>query len=347
MFSLAEALVISASVSAVLLGISLLMFILTGWFLYKNRRTRCTNWSIIVAGFTLFVLSTANFGNNIQHLRKGLVTVGPNLPGGPDRFFVNIAQPTFVIKSTLYNVQTLLLDGILIYRAYIAWRRLIIVLLPLLSWLGLLTAAIGNNITVSTPSDLSDDVFAARTGRWIAAFYSGTLVTNLIATGLLAYRIWSVSRPARIHCPGHHSQLDFIFRVVIESGAIYSATVIASFICFLVSTPGVFVTVDILIPTINIVFSMIIVRVGIASDSGLAATPTHSHMETLEFAGDHPDVRSAPPIRNHPTQATRGVERTHYLDICAKDQGLSPYITEGDSKVPPTMMDVTHKAIPT
>jgi hypothetical protein len=51
---------------------------------------------------------------NIIRISEGFVSVGPNLPGGPEQYFQNVAETTFVIKSVLYNVQTLILDGVVV-----------------------------------------------------------------------------------------------------------------------------------------------------------------------------------------------------------------------------------------
>ena len=48
--------------------------------------------------------------NNVVRLREGFLTVGPFLPGGTEAYFANVAQRTFIIKSVLYNAQTLILD---------------------------------------------------------------------------------------------------------------------------------------------------------------------------------------------------------------------------------------------
>ena len=47
---------------------------------------------------------------NIVRLKEGFWTIGPRLAGGPEQYFENIAQSTFLIKSVLFNCQTLILD---------------------------------------------------------------------------------------------------------------------------------------------------------------------------------------------------------------------------------------------
>lgn len=51
---------------------------------------------------------------NIVRICQGFLNIGPALPGGPVQYFNDVAQPTFVIKSCLYNVQTLILDGVVV-----------------------------------------------------------------------------------------------------------------------------------------------------------------------------------------------------------------------------------------
>lgn len=53
---------------------------------------------------------------NILRLRQGYLSLGPLLPGGPEQFFQDVSQTTFVIKSCLYNAQTLILDGVVVSR---------------------------------------------------------------------------------------------------------------------------------------------------------------------------------------------------------------------------------------
>lgn len=51
---------------------------------------------------------------NIARLWRGLLIDGPSLPGGPESYFANISHNTYVAKSVLYNLQTLILDGVVV-----------------------------------------------------------------------------------------------------------------------------------------------------------------------------------------------------------------------------------------
>lgn len=59
---------------------------------------------------------------------------------------------------------------------------------------------------------------------------------------LLAYRIWSVARHATSTAASN--RLIAVLRVVIESGVIYSVSVIVALACFVSGTPGVYVVLD-------------------------------------------------------------------------------------------------------
>ncbi|TCD60725.1 hypothetical protein EIP91_009631 [Steccherinum ochraceum] len=204
------------------------------------------------------LLATAEFAVNIMRLINGFLRVGPSYPTGVEGFFSDVTEKTFIVKGALYNVQTLILDAAVIYR----WTALLDKFSPS-------TCTVGLNRAFITASVNTDDVFAEQTGRWITATYAMTLTTNLIATTLLAYRIWRVNRRTSEFVAS--KCLTPILLVVIESGAIYSMTIVAALVAFALNSVGVYVILDLISPIISIVFNMIIVRIGLASDRGLSA----------------------------------------------------------------------------
>ena len=51
---------------------------------------------------------------NISRVYQGFISKGPFVDGGPEAYFADVSEPTFVIKSCLYNVQTLILDAVVV-----------------------------------------------------------------------------------------------------------------------------------------------------------------------------------------------------------------------------------------
>ena len=51
---------------------------------------------------------------NIVHICQGFLNVGPKMANGPEQYFADVSQVTFVLKSCLYNTQTLVFDGVMV-----------------------------------------------------------------------------------------------------------------------------------------------------------------------------------------------------------------------------------------
>ncbi|KAJ2988189.1 hypothetical protein NUW54_g9191 [Trametes sanguinea] len=181
MLTLQEAGILSTTFEAILYGYAVFMFSLAMWIMLRDRHERQVNYALVAAGCSLITLATAEMGVNITRVFQGFITKGPFLEGGPEAYFAVVSDPTFVTKSVLYNVQTLILDAVVIYRTYVVWQSGLIVLLPIIGWCGLLAGSIGLNVALVN-SEHMGDVFAVQTGRWITAVYALTLGTNLSST---------------------------------------------------------------------------------------------------------------------------------------------------------------------
>ncbi|KAI0643291.1 hypothetical protein C8Q79DRAFT_915631 [Trametes meyenii] len=271
MVSLSAAVVFSTSFEAMLYGLSVFLFILTLWVLLRNRKTRRVNWAMVSASSALLILSTMEMVVNIVRLFEGFVKEGPLLPGGPEEYFGDVSRVSFVLKTTLYNVQTLILDGVVIYRTYKVWNNFWIIVIPVFGWLGLLGCSGGLSYSLATTPSISEDIFEAATSRWLTGNWGMTLITNVCATLALAFRIWQVTSKSAQYRQG--GRLSPILRVIVESGALYSLTVTAALVLFLLQSNGVYVVLDMISPVICIVFNMIIVRIGLAADGSLLPEP--------------------------------------------------------------------------
>lgn len=101
--------------------------------------------------------------------------------------------------------------------------------------------------------------FAIRVGAWVIAIYVTTLVTNLTATGeltlpfefylsdragavLLAVRLWKVDHRTKV--PKAETHLHVVFRVVVESGMIYTVISVVTLVLFVLGSPTVYFVRD-------------------------------------------------------------------------------------------------------
>ncbi|KAH8101151.1 hypothetical protein BXZ70DRAFT_892015 [Cristinia sonorae] len=268
--SITEAKIISTTLGGMLYGLSIPMYILTFWILSGpgNARTKRTSYAIMAAGVILAIGSTAQFAVNTARIILGVVVYGPQLKGGADAFLGDVTEPSFIVKSALENLQTLVFDAVVIYRCWKVWNRWWVPAVPALGWAVLLALSIGTNHALFYAQH-TGNIFATSTGRWITGVYVTTLIVNLSATGLLALRIYLVHRKSVQYLSD--SSLKVTMRIVLESGAIYSIMITCGMITFILRSRGVFIIFDMLCPTTSIAFNLIIVRIGFISDERLIA----------------------------------------------------------------------------
>ncbi|KAH7907449.1 hypothetical protein BJ138DRAFT_1014491 [Hygrophoropsis aurantiaca] len=254
--------VISTVIEGILYGFSLLMFIGTLWALFDRRNGDRVNRKMLTVSCLLLLFSTAHITIDIIRVVDGLVTFRDSFPGGPLSFFSAVSQWSFVYKNAIYTLQTLLGDGVVIYRCYVVHQSIPIVILPVLMWCSVAVTGIGSPYTASIYN--SSSVFQGSIGQWITSFYATTLATNLLSTALLAHRIWKVDRRASHVLGGTNSHLRPILHVILDAGVVYSLTLLAALICFVSKSNGQFVILDMVTPIISITFYMVIIRVGIS-----------------------------------------------------------------------------------
>lgn len=132
------------------------------------------------------------------------------------------------------------------------------------------------------------------------------------------------------------SSLKIIFRVIIESGAIYSFTIITSLVAFATGSIGVYVIIDMVSyivtvtrelddltfyqvsPIICIVFNMIIVRVGFATDKRITDLGGSARYRPtgLKVGERHPTTQRSSHKSGLDTNETNplSIELMHYVD---------------------------------
>ncbi|KAG2116303.1 hypothetical protein BD769DRAFT_1485815, partial [Suillus cothurnatus] len=233
--------IMSSVLEGILYGFSVLMFVVTIWTVIYKRRVRNVNRPLVIVATLLFLLSTAHMVVGIIRIEDGLVKYRDTFPGGSVAFFADDA---------IIILQTLLGDGVVIYRCYVVWQSVWIVIIPCVMWCGV--AAFGVFGVYCFSQVPSNTIFTNQTGHTVATFMSLTLATNLLSSGLLAYRIWTNERKV--------SGIRATRGKNAYAAILYSASLCSSIICFVLSNNGLYVMADLNVPVISIAFYMVFIR---------------------------------------------------------------------------------------
>ncbi|KAG1742641.1 uncharacterized protein EDB91DRAFT_1127236 [Suillus paluster] len=253
---------VSIVLESILYGFSVLMFIGTIWALTYQRRMQEVNRLVTVVAVLLLMLSTAHMIVEIVRTEEGLVKYRDTYPGGPAAFFTDESQPTFVVKNLLYVLQTLLGDIVVIYRCYVVWRTVWVIILPSILWCGVAVTGAFAVYSYAEADKNIDNIFTQATSECIGVFCALTLATNLLSSGLLAYRIWKIERNVSASRTMKVTTTS-ILRVIMDAALLYSIALLFTIISSLCSSNGAYVVVDMVTQIISITFYMVIIRIAL------------------------------------------------------------------------------------
>ncbi|KZT59990.1 hypothetical protein CALCODRAFT_515700 [Calocera cornea HHB12733] len=210
--------------AAVLWGIFGVAFFLCIWLSHRHDRVNRVQTLAIIL---LYLLGTLNVALDFTRLIQGFVFTS----SAQERieYFSNVAAGINVAKDFTYITMLWISDSILVWRCWIVWRRSwLVIFFPLIMLLGEAVVgyvAIGKYLSPNMPTDASIKPLGT-------AMFSISLGTNVLVTGMIAGRLWWVSRQtAKIVASGRHATSGAL-RLVIESGLAITTAKIIEFICY-------------------------------------------------------------------------------------------------------------------
>lgn len=311
--SLDTAAIISTTIEGVLYGFSLLMFILTVWVLFRNKRFREVNKTMFGVAILLLIFSTIHMGVDINRTYLGFIRYRDTL--GPVVYFSDVSQQTFVFKNAIYSFQTAVGDGVVLYRAYAVWRSPWPIVLPFIVYCGVIAASIGSVYTVSITTPQSSNIFFKTTGQWITAFYAATFTCNLLATLTLAVRLWWIERKAASFRAGGGT-LRPVLLIVVDSGLLYSAALFTALMCFVNGSNAQFILLDWITPIISISFYAVILRVALVQSDRERTIVTPKVNISSNSNSNSGQVRSG---SGFPSRSHISGQNSHHISIGAND----------------------------
>ncbi|KAF7326529.1 hypothetical protein MVEN_02611000 [Mycena venus] len=190
-----------------------------------------------------------------------------NGAGGAQEELLNISDWVNVVKTVDVILQTLLGDGMLIYRCWIvyekSWR---IIVFSLLLWLGTAACtAVGLRIGATLHSHAL--ITSGSLQPAIISFWVLTITQNFVTTGLLISRIYRIDRQntrfayySASSANKGPTRLQRAIRIILESGLMYTVTALVTFITFISGSNSAYGTSDVEVQVVGIAFNLIIIR---------------------------------------------------------------------------------------
>ncbi|EIW87157.1 hypothetical protein CONPUDRAFT_141397 [Coniophora puteana RWD-64-598 SS2] len=194
------------------------------------------------ASVLLFMLSTAHVMTQILTVYQGEITV----PAEQQETFAmdDTADIYTTIKDICYLIESVLGDSILIYRCYRMWNTLWVVIPFAIT--DCASAALTIVTIINASRSVGSDFMAGSDERWNLASFTMVLVTDLVPTCLLSYKLWIARRTSIDHKQRH--RLSSLARVILECGVIYSLCLIAFMIVTTMQNYASYVAVGMSLP---------------------------------------------------------------------------------------------------
>ncbi|KAG0700749.1 hypothetical protein DFH29DRAFT_930673 [Suillus ampliporus] len=240
-----EASLLSLFLETLLYGVFLTLYLLT--LLVLLNKTGTQRQLLIPVATLLLCFATAHLLIDFVRALEAFIFKVHTI--GADAYYAMLASPLQLAKTAVYATQTILADGVIVWRCYVLnHRRLSIAITGCIVLLtnGVLGCYV---LWVLSQTPLVSPISA--TGAWcITAFYILTMLLSVTCTGLIAWRIYHTRRV-----------MQGGFGSLLPSGALYSTSVLASLLAFLAGSNGKFPAVDVIPSVTGIAFCLIILQV--------------------------------------------------------------------------------------
>ncbi|RDX40975.1 hypothetical protein OH76DRAFT_1365346 [Lentinus brumalis] len=292
-FPLPRAELIAFFLESLIFGAFTVLYAIAIWILLYREKVRSRsslNKMLFATSTVMYVLSVAHLILDVQRAVVGFVNEGGK-PDGTLNFYLRLNNPTHIAKNVIFITMTLVGDSFVSYRLWIVWNRAWwIIILPI----GLLfaTAIAGYGACYEfTLIDGTTPIFESNLQPWITSFFVLSLTTNVLATFFITARIMWSNRKVRKYRAGMAatSQWDVI-ETLIQSAAIYSAALASLLGTYAAGSNAQYVCLDALQPLIGLVFTLIIIRVGLGytlnDSSGMQGVS--DRVRNQEISHDYP-----------------------------------------------------------
>ncbi|KAM5545500.1 hypothetical protein V8D89_000837 [Ganoderma adspersum] len=318
-FPIARAELIALFTESLVFGAFTVLYAIAIWILLyreKKRSKSTLNKMLFATSTIMWVLSVAHLALDVDRAIQAFVVNG-GIAGGTEMFYQTLSNPTEVAKNVIYITMTLVGDTFVTYRLFVVWNHSwLIIVLPVTLLLATAVAGYGACVEIGLVKGVGA-IFAESLQPWIRAFFSLSLTTNLIATLLIAARIVWMNRRVKTYRAAAGGSHWEVVETLVQSAAVYSAALASLLGTYLAGSNAQYICLDILQPLIGVVFTLIIIRVGLGYTMAEVSGKQTSDFHGQTIGGTDYNLR--------PVAINVSVSRTH------DRQSLETYDRKGNA----------------
>ncbi|KAJ7796587.1 hypothetical protein B0H14DRAFT_2914049 [Mycena olivaceomarginata] len=166
-----------------------------------------------------------------------------------------------LVTNACWFFLTPIADAFMIFRTFLIWNRNWLIVIPPTV---LCFANLGSSIWASialAKFEMEDSVWGNRALKSMNLFLSLTLCTNIICTGLIAFRILRIHHQIGWVSGSGPTYTMRVVSAIVESAALYTLLLLGALISNSVNSYTNFILFNCTPPTIGLIFSYIIIRV--------------------------------------------------------------------------------------
>ncbi|KAJ7781714.1 hypothetical protein DFH07DRAFT_385330 [Mycena maculata] len=182
----------------------------------------------------------------------------------PAIFAAQLSTNYAIIKDTAYTINIWLADSLMLYRTYIIWRSIPVLLFPALVYLGALASGLGLLIETGQPGGTFGVGLVVPFGT---AFWSISVALNVILTFLISYKLLHQHRRVRsLRVTEVGDRYTDIVAILVESAALYSISGLIYIPLFALNIPLQYPFAALLGSAAGIAPNLIIFRIAMGVD---------------------------------------------------------------------------------
>ncbi|TFY80395.1 hypothetical protein EWM64_g3614 [Hericium alpestre] len=220
---------------------------------------------------------------------------------GPDKSLGNISDPLLNVKNILFLTQTVLGDGVNIWRFYVIYGKSVkpIIIPSIFMLAGVVCGCFVINAFAHSGSGHS--VFDLP-NSWIKAYDAFMITTNAYCAVAVS---WKIGRTTRFHSGGGSTHPAVI--VIAETGILYTSSLITFLGIYVANSNAQFIAIDLITPLVPCMFCLMVLQIKFHRNNGClpssytihALTPSRAdHTCALtkirRMVGCHPDLSISP-----------------------------------------------------